>query len=330
VRVRAALTDGTDLKTYRRGHPKMPMPTRFGHEFSGDIVAMGESVSKSAGNSVNDANKNFAVGDAIMSVHTAPCGTCFWCKNNQQELCETIMSTMILGAYADHIIIPHRILTQNTYKKPENLSYTEAAFLEPLSCVVHSITYLCHPEEPKGRLEGRTIAIIGNGAFAILHAQLLKHYGANPIIIGRNEQRNAIANSLNIPTINSREENPLDAVLARTENRGADAVIECTGNAEVWQEAPQLARRGGTVSFFGGLPSSTQVAFQASLIHYDEIRLIGPFHLTPKSVRIAYELLRDRKIDVASLISGTFPLDDIADVFECLDRGEGLKYAIEP
>src|SRR6202042_3830964 len=96
VRVRAALSDGTDLKTYRRGHPKMPMPTRFGHEFSGDIVAKGEAVT------------NFSIGDAIMSVHTAPCNRCFWCKNGQPELCETIMSTMILGAYADHIIIPNR------------------------------------------------------------------------------------------------------------------------------------------------------------------------------------------------------------------------------
>ena len=74
VRVRAALTDGTDLKTYRRGHPKMPMPTRFGHEFSGDVAAVGDGVSA------------FAPGDAVMCVHTAPCGKCFWCRRAEEEL----------------------------------------------------------------------------------------------------------------------------------------------------------------------------------------------------------------------------------------------------
>jgi len=86
VRVRAALTDGTDLKAFRRGHPQMPMPTRFGHEFSGDIVEVGEGVNE------------FAVGDAIMAVHSAPCGSCFWCEEQQEELCVRIMETKILGA----------------------------------------------------------------------------------------------------------------------------------------------------------------------------------------------------------------------------------------
>ncbi len=72
-----ALTDGTDLKTYRRGHPKMPMPTRFGHEFSGDVAAVGDGVSA------------FAPGDAVMCVHTAPCGECFWCRRAEEELCES-------------------------------------------------------------------------------------------------------------------------------------------------------------------------------------------------------------------------------------------------
>src|SRR5580700_12144909 len=77
VRIRAALTDGTDLKTYRRGHPKMPMPTRFGHEFSGDVFEIADDVT------------GFACGDAVMCAHTAPCGKCFWCRRDQPELCES-------------------------------------------------------------------------------------------------------------------------------------------------------------------------------------------------------------------------------------------------
>src|SRR5215469_16833999 len=81
VKVRVALTDGTDLKAFRRGHPQMPMPTRFGHEFSGDVASVGSGVA------------TFRVGDPIMSVHSAPDGTCFWCRNGQEELCERVMET---------------------------------------------------------------------------------------------------------------------------------------------------------------------------------------------------------------------------------------------
>jgi L-iditol 2-dehydrogenase len=238
------------------------------------------------------------------------------------------MSTMILGAYADYIVIPERIVKRNAHMKPEHLSYIEAAFLEPLSCVVHSVEYLV--ANSKFNAGSALVAVIGNGAFGILHAQVLQQRNITPVIIGRNEKRSAIARELGIDVIDSRAEDPLEAIASRTQGRGADAVIECTGNPDVWQEAPMLVRRGGTVSFFGGLPASTQVAFQASRIHYDEVRLIGPFHLTSRSVRSAYELLRDQKIDVAPLVTQKYPLEAVADVFERLDRGEGMKFAIEP
>ncbi|HEY9086487.1 MAG TPA: alcohol dehydrogenase catalytic domain-containing protein, partial [Candidatus Tyrphobacter sp.] len=172
VRVRAALTDGTDLKTYRRGHPQMPTPTRFGHEFSGDVAAVGGGVTK------------FATGDAVMCVHTAPCGVCFWCAQGQEELCERLMPTMLLGAYADLIEVPRAVVEQNCFHKPGNLSYREAAFLEPLSCVVHSIGLL-PPHE--------TVAVIGDGAFGILHALVLREHGARPVLVGRREERLEVA-----------------------------------------------------------------------------------------------------------------------------------------
>ncbi|MBD5656960.1 MAG: alcohol dehydrogenase catalytic domain-containing protein, partial [Candidatus Eremiobacteraeota bacterium] len=106
VRVRAALTDGTDLKAYRRGHPQMPFPSRFGHEFSGDVAAVGADVT------------TFSVGDAIMTVHSAPDGTCYWCLRGQEEMCETVMRTKILGAYAEFVAVPAHIVARNAFLKP--------------------------------------------------------------------------------------------------------------------------------------------------------------------------------------------------------------------
>ena len=311
VRVRAALTDGTDLKAYRRGHPQMPMPSRFGHEFSGDVAAVGAGTT------------GYAVGDAVMCVHSAPDGTCFWCLAGEEELCESVMSTKILGAYADYIEIPARIAARNCFHKPAGLAYRDAAFLEPLACVVHSVEYL----EPA---PDALVAVLGDGGFGLLHAQVLRDRGARPLLIGRRQERLDLSRALGIDTVDARTADVRAAIGARTAGRGADALIECTGSQQVWESAPGFVRRGGTVSFFGGLPASAQVSFQAARLHYDEVRLISPFHFGPPAVARAFELLRDGRIAVEPLVTRTFALGDIVEAFATLDGGEGIKFAIEP
>lgn len=311
VRVRAALSDGTDLKTYRRGHPKMPMPTRFGHEFSGEVAAAGEGVT------------GFAAGDAVMCVHTAPCRVCFWCRRGQEELCEEVMPTMILGAYSDYIAVPKRIVEQNCFHKPGDVSYAEAAFLEPLACVVHSIRMLAP-------VRGSTVAVIGNGGFGILHALLLQRAGVQALLFGRNADRVELARSLGLESFDTHDASILEVVRARTDDRGADAAIECTGTAEMWEHAPSLVRRGGRVSFFAGLPADARVSFLAARLHYDEVQLLAPFHFTPADVRAAYELIVGRTLPLTRLISDVYSLDQIADAFARLDNGEGMKVLIEP
>lgn len=312
VRVRVALTDGTDLKAWRRGHPQMAMPTPFGHEFSGDVAAIGEGVTK------------FSVGDAVMSVHSAPDGICFWCKHGQEELCESVMSTKILGAYAEYIEIPPHIVERNCYRKPDDLPYASAAFLEPLSCVVHSLDFL--NAEP-----GSTVAVMGDGGFGLLHAALLVKRGARAILVGRHDDRLALARSFGVQhVVNAHVADVPEAIYDLTERRGADALIESTGQQIVWESAPDLVRRGGTVSFFGGLPGDARVSFSAARMHYDEVRLISPFHFTPRAVRRAYELLANGDVDLRPLITASVPLAEITGVFERLNRGEGIKYAVEP
>ncbi|MBV8373581.1 MAG: alcohol dehydrogenase catalytic domain-containing protein [Candidatus Eremiobacteraeota bacterium] len=311
VRVRAALTDGTDLKAYRRGHPRMPMPTRFGHEFSGEVAAVGEGVT------------TFRGGDAVMCAHTAPCGRCFWCRGDQEELCEQVMPTMLLGAYADYLRVPAHIVARNCFPKPDGVSFSEGAFLEPLACVVHSVALL----DPK---PGSIVVVIGNGGFGILHALLLAKRGVRPLLAGRRQERTTLAQELDIETIDTNAQPLRESLLERTAGRGADAVVECTGSAAVWESAPDLVRRGGTVSFFGGLPSDARVEFTAARLHYDEIRLMSPFHFAPCDVREAYELIASHALPVMRLVSDSYRLSDIVTVFSRLDAGEGMKMLIEP
>jgi L-iditol 2-dehydrogenase len=312
VRVRAALTDGTDVKAYRRGHPQMPFPTPFGHEFSGDVAAVGDGV------------RDFAPGDAVMCVHSSPCGDCRWCLGGQEELCSSVMNTKILGAYADYIAVPARIVAVNCFRKPAHLTYEQAAFLEPLACVVHSIETL--------RLApGSHVAILGDGGFGLLHALVARAYGWEPILVGRRDERLALARDLGLAhVVDARSGDPSAYLAALTNGDGADAAVECTGTVAAWEYAPSLVRRGGTVSFFGGLPADTTVSFSAARLHYDELRLISPFHFGRAAVRRAYELLCAGALPVTRLISGRMPLPEIARAFELLDRGFGVKIAIEP
>jgi L-iditol 2-dehydrogenase len=313
IKVKAALTCGTDLKAYRRGHPKMPMPTPFGHEFSGEIVESGLSV-----NGYNE-------GDQVMVVHTAPCGDCFYCRRGLENLCSDTMKNMVLGAYAEYIKIPRRIVENNIFRKPENLSYEEAAILEPLACVVHEIDPLAiRPDD--------TILIIGAGAIGLLHVLMANVKGANKIIVaGRHPKRLQLAQELGAThIIDAQKENAIEAVKELTSGIGATWVFECTGRPLVWEQSVSMVSKGGTVIFFGGCPTGTSVTFDTARLHYDEITLVGAFHFTPRDVVKAFRLLAERQINVRKLITDFYPLKDLEKAFDSLIEGEGVKFAIVP
>ena len=156
VKIKAALTCGTDLKAFSRGHHVIPMPGVFGHEFSGIIAATGKGV------------KKFKKGNEIMAVHSAPCLKCRYCKKGLFNICENIMGTKVLGAFAEYILLPEHIVKQNVFRKPKNLTFEEAAFLEPLSCVIHGM----HGLQIK---KGDRALIIGAGPIGLLHLLLLKN-----------------------------------------------------------------------------------------------------------------------------------------------------------
>jgi L-iditol 2-dehydrogenase len=308
VKIRAALTCGTDLKAFKRGHPVIPMPGVFGHEFSGVVAATGKGV------------KRFREGDEIMSVHSAPCLKCRYCRRNLLNLCEQIMSTKILGAFAEYILLPPHIVRQNAFLKPKNLSFEEAAFIEPLSCVVHGMASL-------DIRKGDRALIIGAGAIGLLHLLLLKEKGTIVSVADKHNSKLKIAKVLGADFVHNAS-SPYS--LLRESGLGFDYVFECTGIPEVWETSVDYLRRGGTAVLFGGCKSGTRVTYDAGRIHYDEITLKGVFHYTPADVRKAYELLGKGRIDVKPLISGSYPLTHTQKAFERLSKGKGIKYAIIP
>ncbi len=312
VRVRTALTCGTDLKAFLRGHPKFPMPTLFGHEFAGDLAEVGSEV------------RGLREGDAVMAAPTAPCGTCYHCEREQENLCEQVMETMALGAYADFIKLPGAVVRTNLFGKPPALSYAEAALLEPLACVLHGLSFVrLRPTD--------TVLLIGGGAIALLHLLVLRARGhARVVLAARNPVRAALGEALGALVLCTRAEDAHAPLLELTHGRGADVVVECTGQVAVWELAPRLARRGGQVVLFGGCPTGTSVRFDTARLHYDQVSLTSPFHFTPRDVRAAYELLAPGTFGGAALVAGEYPLERLGEALERQRCGDGAKFAIVP
>lgn len=310
VKIKSSLTCGTDLKAFIRGHSLIPMPGPFGHEFSGIVAAKGKGVSK------------FKTGDAVMAVHSAPCLNCKYCKRGLFNLCDSLMSTKILGAFAEYIIIPKHIVQQNVFKKPASLNFKEASFLEPLSCVLHGM-------EPLNINKKSTIFIIGAGPIGLLHLMIAKSKGARVLITGLEEERLKIAAKLGADVVFKTLE---DGKLVHdfTEGMGADYVFECTGKPGIWESSVNYVKKSGTVILFGGCKTGSSVNFSAERLHYDEITIKGSFHFTPQDVKKAFLLLKNKKLDVKKLITDTYPLSDIINVFNMLVNGKGIKYAIVP
>ena len=317
IAVQAALTCGTDLKTFRRGHPKFPCPTPFGHEASGVIVASGREVTA------------FATGDALMTANSGPCGSCFWCRSDEENLCETLTDELLLGAYAEYLLVPARILRRNAFVKPDALSFEVAALLEPLSSVCFGITKI-----PSRKIRGgATVLLIGSGPIAMLWLRALQTYGAERVLVaGRRSARLEIARSMGaLATIAEDDSAGLDAVVAEyTGGRGCDAVIECTGQTEVWETAPRHARRGGSVVLFGGCTAGSRASFDTGRLHYDGVEITSPFHFRPRDVAEARRLLERPELDWSPLISGRISLEQVPAAFAHLgDHGE-MKLAVVP
>ncbi|HBY56359.1 MAG TPA: alcohol dehydrogenase [Candidatus Atribacteria bacterium] len=313
VKVKAALTCGTDRKTYLRGHHLFNPPFVFGHEFAGDIVEVGSKV------------KNFKPGMRVVAANSAPCNSCFYCKNGEHSLCDSLF-IQLSGAFAEYIKIPGIIVSQNLLQFPETVSYKEAALLEPLSCVVHGV------EDSNIKL-GDTVVINGAGPIGLMFLQVIKLKGARVIITDLHEERLRLASKLGAyKTIKvSKVQNVVEEVKKYTEdNRGADVAIEAVGLPQVWEQTISMVRKGGTVNLFGGCKTGTKVSIDTSLIHYSQINIKGAFHHTPGQVKRALNLICNKVINVDSLITDELPLSEISTIIELMLAHKGIKIAVIP
>lgn len=316
VRVGVALTDGTDLKVWKRGyHAKMIQPPAlFGHELAGTIVKVGRSVPSGV-----------RVGQRVVPANSAPCDTCFYCRKGQPNLCEDLLFNN--GAYAEQIRIPGRIVRSNMLEIPDHVPFEDAALAEPLACVLRGI-------HETGIHAGDTVAVIGCGAIGLKFVRILSRRNVRVIAVGKRQSQVEAAERMGAAeTIDaSVAANSVEAVRALTEgSRGADAVIEAAGQPKTWEWALQMVRKGGTVNLFAGCAKGSEVKIDPWALHYSEISVKSSFHHTPRFIREAMEAIARGEICAADLVTGHAKLSELPGVFEKMKNRNGqLKIAIIP
>ncbi len=282
VQIEVALTDGTDLKTYRRGHPLLAResPGPFGHEFCGLVD-----------------------GRRVVAANSAPCGQCDGCARGEQ--CRAL--EFLAGAYADWIVVPERIAAVNLHPVPPTLAPEVAAMVEPLACCLRGV-------ERAGVEAGDRVSILGSGPIGLMLAACVADAGGWPVIVGGREERKEL-----IPAFGAEP----------GEGSDADIVLEAAGTQTAWQDAIELARPGGTVIMFGGLPRDARPPVDAFRIHYDELTVRGAFHHTPATVRAALAFLASGAYPWERLITHRVLLQDLPELFADPPR-DLLKAAVTP
>jgi L-iditol 2-dehydrogenase len=269
----------------------------FGHELAGTVVQVGQGVT------------SFSLGDRVLPLNSAPCDACFFCQNNQQNLCDDLLFNN--GAYAEFIRIPARIVEKNTLHLPDTLPFEFAALTEPLACVLRGL-------EESNATAGQTAIVLGAGPIGLLFIHAASLLGLHVIAVVKRKDQNATAQHFGAEQVLRITDvpDPIAAARALTpEGRGADIVFEAVATSEGWQWAVQMARKGGLVNLFGGPPSGTTVALDTNLIHYSDLTLKASFHHTPATARRAFELIASGRFQAQDFLTGTATIEEIPDVF---------------
>ena len=302
LKMRAALTCGTDLKLLARGHSWIAPPITMGHEMCGEVVAAGAGAPA------------LAPGERVVPGISGPCGRCDECASGRANVCRS--PERFWGAFAEYVRVPSRVVATNLHRVPAGVPDEVAAFTDPVASVLHGWNRLGGPV--------RDLLIFGAGAIALLWAAVARVRGVPCVIAGRRPDRLRAAEAFGARTVDVSRVSPA----AFFAGARPDVAIDATGSPEVWMGLPGIVRPGGRVLLFGGCAPGTRVAFDAGRLHYSEISLIGSFHYTPAEAEEALALLASGGIDPRPLISGTGTLADVPRFLDAQGAGRGIRFAI--
>jgi L-iditol 2-dehydrogenase len=295
------------LKVFKRGyHAKMIVPpAAFGHELAGIISEVQSPKSKVE-------SWNWQIGDRVVVANSAPCGSCFYCRNQQENLCEDLL--FLNGAYAESIVVPDRLVRKNLLRLKPETAFCDAALVEPLACVVQGV------EDAKLRA-GQHVLILGAGPIGLMFTALGKNLGCDVTVADQQAARLEAARRLGASqVIDISKGGNLVTTIREVSKTCFDVVIEAVGKPETWEASIHLVRKGGMVVLFGGCPSGTTITLDTTLIHYSNLTLLASFHHTPRTVRRALEFIEAGVIRAKDFVNNECPLTRLPELFKSMVR----------
>jgi 2-desacetyl-2-hydroxyethyl bacteriochlorophyllide A dehydrogenase len=308
IRVGACGICGTDLHIVDGDSPLARYPIVPGHEFAGEVVAVGEQAAL--------IGSGVKVGTRVAVDPNMPCGHCEFCRTGHENLClyYAALGVTANGGFAEYVTVP----AANAYVLPDTMTIREGALIEPVSCAVHGM----HCLDPKS---GDTFLIVGAGTMGLLLLQLALHGGASRVAVADvNTQRLAQAEQLGA----TRTRTDINKLLA-DEPLGFDCVIDATGVPSVMEAAFAAVKRGGKFMVFGVAPNEARISLSPFRIYNDEIKIIGSMAVL-FSFQPALDLISGSIIDTRAMLTAALPLEDFPKAVTMVRHGEGVKTQIIP
>ena len=312
MRVEASGICGSDLLEWYRLHKA---PLVLGHEVAGVIVAVGEGVER------------YKVGDRISAAHHVPCNTCRYCLNGHHTVCDTLRSTNFdPGGFAEYARLPHINVDRGVFPLPDEVSFEEATFVEPLACVLRG-QRLAHLQP------GYSVLVVGSGIAGLLHIQLARALGASRVIATDIiDYRLEAARRFGADAAIHVKDYTPEYLRQANDGRLADLVIICAGAASAVTQALQSVERGGTVLFFASIEPDTTIPISVyDLFWRNEIMLTSSYAGSPADYTTALELIRARSVHVREMITHRLGLAETGLGFQLVAQARNsIKVIIEP
>jgi len=308
VRIRATAICGTDLGIYQGKH-KVNYPLVLGHETTGEVEKVGEGVAE------------FKPGDRVANNPLTYCNMCYQCYLGNVQLCEKggLIGRESDGSFAEYISIPKERL----FPIPDSISYVDGTNINLLATCLWGLAKISITPID-------SVVILGQGASGLLWNQLARVSGADPVIgISRSQWKLDLCEKMGAISVNARDKDPVQAVKEATGGKGATVVIEAAGTSVTINQAIDMVAPGGTILHFGIGPVSVP-DYNFSQLYFKEVKLVGTRAMRPLDFMDGIKLIDRGTIDISFLVTHKYPLSEIQEAFDLVDKGgKTLRTVIE-
>jgi L-iditol 2-dehydrogenase len=289
-------------------------PLVLGHEISGEIVEIGERVTR------------YRIGDRVFVSHHIPCNTCRYCLRGHHTACETLHTTNYdPGGFAEYLRIPSLNVDRGVFLLPEELSHDQGVFVEPLGCVVRG-------QRVADLQPGHSVLILGSGISGLLHLLLARALGAGTIMTTDvNAFRLDMAKNLGADAAEHAGDDIPERFRQINGGRLADLVIVCTGAPSAFDQAMQSVDRGGTVLCFATTEPGINLSVPINEFWRNEIKIMPSYGNSPLDAVVAIDLMKAGRVNVEPMITHRLSLEEAGIGFRLMaEGGDSMKVIIEP